>query len=115
MSFGAHREGGSCFSETISTKADVSRFASSTLQVFVTLLSTEYISMEYLIKQRWPASSQVLTLGQSGFILGEFTFRRAVSALADFTSSPKVLPLVPLSSVLLVICSVASGFTSDRL
>lgn len=29
-----------------------------TLQVLVTLMSTEYISLEYLIKQKWPAQSQ---------------------------------------------------------
>ena len=40
------------------------------LQMFVTLTSTTYISAETLIGEKWGGSSQVLTLGQSLFIVG---------------------------------------------
>jgi hypothetical protein len=40
------------------------------LQMFVTLTSTSYVSAEYLIQEKWGGSTQVVTLGQSLFILG---------------------------------------------
>jgi hypothetical protein len=40
------------------------------LQVFVTLTSTTYVSVEFLIMEKWPSSQQVVTLGQSMFIVG---------------------------------------------
>jgi hypothetical protein len=40
------------------------------LQVFVTLTSTTYVSVEYLIMEKWTSSTQVATLGQSLFIVG---------------------------------------------
>ncbi|ORY54988.1 major facilitator superfamily domain-containing protein [Leucosporidium creatinivorum] len=40
------------------------------LQVFVSMLSTEYVSVEFLIQERWGGSTQVVTLGQSMFIVG---------------------------------------------
>lgn len=40
------------------------------LQVFVCLPGTSYISIEPLIQQKWGGSTQVVTLGQSLFILG---------------------------------------------
>ena len=40
------------------------------LQMFVTLTSTTYLSAEYLIQAEWGGSTQVITLGQSLFILG---------------------------------------------
>jgi hypothetical protein len=40
------------------------------LQVFVCLPGTAYISIEPLIQQKWGGSVQVVTLGQSLFILG---------------------------------------------
>src|ERR1700759_4316491 len=40
------------------------------LQVFVTLTSTTYVSVEFLIEEKWTSSAQVATLGQSMFIVG---------------------------------------------
>ncbi|OCT44146.1 putative transporter [Cladophialophora carrionii] len=40
------------------------------LQVFVTLTSTSYVSVEFLIMEKWTSSAQVATLGQSMFIVG---------------------------------------------
>jgi hypothetical protein len=40
------------------------------LQMFVTLTSTTYISAEWMIKEKWGGSTQVVTLGQSLFIVG---------------------------------------------
>ena len=39
------------------------------LQVFVTLTSTSYVSVEYLIQAEYGGSTQVVTLGQSLFIV----------------------------------------------
>lgn len=38
--------------------------------MFVTILSTDYISVEFLIQEQWGGSTQVVTLGQSLFIVG---------------------------------------------
>jgi hypothetical protein len=40
------------------------------LQVFITITSTSYIGVEYLIQEKWGGSTQVVTLGQSLFIVG---------------------------------------------
>jgi len=40
------------------------------LQIFVTLTSTTYVSVEFLIMEKWTSSHQVATLGQSLFIMG---------------------------------------------
>lgn len=40
------------------------------LQLFVTLTSTTYVGAEYLIQLKFGGSSQVVTLGQSLFIVG---------------------------------------------
>lgn len=40
------------------------------LQVFVTLTSTTYVSVEFQIQEKFGGSTQVLTLGQSMFIVG---------------------------------------------
>lgn len=40
------------------------------LQIFVTLTSTTYVSVEFLIMEKWTSSHQVATLGQSLFIAG---------------------------------------------
>lgn len=40
------------------------------LQMFVTLTSTTYVSAEYIIQEKWGGSTQVVTLGQSLFIVG---------------------------------------------
>ena len=40
------------------------------LQVFVTLTSTSYVSAEFLIEEAFGGSTQVITLGQSLFIVG---------------------------------------------
>ena len=40
------------------------------LQVFVTITSTSYVSAEFLINAKFGGSTQVVTLGQSMFIVG---------------------------------------------
>jgi hypothetical protein len=40
------------------------------LQIFVTLTSTTYVSVEFLIKDKYGSTTQVITLGQSMFIVG---------------------------------------------
>jgi len=40
------------------------------LQMFVTLTSTTYLSAEWMIQEKWGGSTQVVTLGQSLFIVG---------------------------------------------
>lgn len=42
----------------------------SLLQVFVTMLSTDYVSVEFLVEERFGVNAQVATLGQSLFIIG---------------------------------------------
>jgi multidrug resistance protein len=53
------------------------------LQVFVTLTSTTYVSAEFLIQERFPASTQVITLGQSMFIVGNAVGPAFLGPLAD--------------------------------
>ncbi len=45
-------------------------FVYCSLQMFVTLTSTTYVSAEWLIQAQWGGSTQVVTLGQSLFIVG---------------------------------------------
>jgi hypothetical protein len=40
------------------------------LQVFVTLTSTTYVGVEFLIQEKYGSTTQVITLGQSMFIVG---------------------------------------------
>lgn len=40
------------------------------LQVFVSMTSTSYVSVEFLIEEHFGGSQQVITLGQSLFIVG---------------------------------------------
>lgn len=54
-----------------------------TLQSFVTLTSTTYVSAEFTIGLDFPASSQVLTLGQSLFILGTAVGPAFLGPLSD--------------------------------
>ncbi|KAF1350249.1 major facilitator superfamily domain-containing protein [Delphinella strobiligena] len=53
------------------------------LQSFVTITSTSYISAEYDIGLKFPASTQVITLGQSMFILGTAIGPIFLGPLAD--------------------------------
>ena len=53
------------------------------LQIFVTLTSTTYVSAEFLIQERFPASTQVITLGQSMFIVGNAVAPAFLGPLAD--------------------------------
>ncbi|KAG7813589.1 hypothetical protein KL921_001135 [Ogataea angusta] len=41
-----------------------------TLQTYVTLTSTSYVAIEFLVQERFGVSTQVSALGQSMFILG---------------------------------------------
>ncbi|EXJ89165.1 hypothetical protein A1O3_02229 [Capronia epimyces CBS 606.96] len=53
------------------------------LQVFVTLTSTTYVSVEFLIQEKWPSSAQVVTLGQSMFIIGTAVGPAFLGPLSD--------------------------------
>jgi multidrug resistance protein len=54
------------------------------LEVFVTLTSTTYVSVEFLIQEKWPCSQQVVTLGQSLFIIGTAVGPAFLGPLSDF-------------------------------
>jgi len=53
------------------------------LQVFVTLTSTTYVSVEFLIMEKWTSSTQVATLGQSMFIVGTAVGPAFLGPLSD--------------------------------
>lgn len=53
------------------------------LQVFVTLTSTTYVSVEYLIQEKFGGSTQVVTLGQSMFIIGTAVGPAFLGPLSD--------------------------------
>ena len=53
------------------------------LQVFVTLTSTTYVSVEFLIMEKWTSSVQVATLGQSMFIFGTAVGPAFLGPLSD--------------------------------
>jgi multidrug resistance protein len=54
------------------------------LEVFVTLTSTTYVSVEYLVQEKWPCTQQVVTLGQSMFIIGTAVGPAFLGPLSDF-------------------------------
>ncbi|MCJ1245526.1 hypothetical protein MMC30_002730 [Trapelia coarctata] len=53
------------------------------LQVFVTLTSTSYVSVEFLIAEQFGGSQQVITLGQSLFIVGNAVGPAFLGPLSD--------------------------------
>lgn len=53
------------------------------LQTFVTLTSTSYIGVEWIIEEKWFSSVQVTTLGQSMFILGTAVGPAFLGPLSD--------------------------------
>lgn len=53
------------------------------LQVFVTLTSTTYVSVEFEVQERFGGSTQVLTLGQSMFIVGNAIGPAFLGPLSD--------------------------------
>ncbi|KAF8333589.1 MFS multidrug transporter-like protein [Cantharellus anzutake] len=53
------------------------------LQTFVTLLSTDYLPVEFLIQEKWGGSTQVVTLGQSMFIIGTAVGPVVLGPLSD--------------------------------
>jgi MFS family permease len=53
------------------------------LQMFVTITSTSYIGAEYDIMQKWGGSTQVVTLGQSMFIVGNAVGPAFMGPLSD--------------------------------
>ncbi|KAK5048322.1 hypothetical protein LTR84_005992 [Exophiala bonariae] len=53
------------------------------LQIFVTLTSTTYVSVEFLIMEKWTSSQQVATLGQSMFIIGTAVGPAFLGPLSD--------------------------------
>lgn len=55
------------------------------LQVFVTLTSTSYLGVEWIVEEKWNASVQVATLGQSMFILGTAVGPAFLGPLSDIS------------------------------
>jgi len=53
------------------------------LQLFVTLTSTTYVSVEFLIEEKWGTGAQVTTLGQSMFIIGTAVGPAFLGPLSD--------------------------------
>lgn len=53
------------------------------LQVFVTITSTSYVSVEFLIAEKYGGSTQVITLGQSMFIVGNAVGPAFLGPLSD--------------------------------
>lgn len=53
------------------------------LQVFVTILSTSYISAEFLVAEQYGGSTQVIALGQSLFIVGTAVGPAFLGPLSD--------------------------------
>ncbi|KAG0650028.1 putative transporter [Hyphodiscus hymeniophilus] len=53
------------------------------LQLFVLMTSTSYLGIEFLIQERWGGSTQVVTLGQSMFILGNAVGPAFMGPLSD--------------------------------
>ncbi|KAK2626839.1 hypothetical protein QTJ16_004014 [Diplocarpon rosae] len=53
------------------------------LQVFVSLTSTTYVGAEYLIREKWGGSTQVVTLGQSLFVVGNAVGPAFMGPLSD--------------------------------
>ncbi|MCJ1421209.1 hypothetical protein MMC32_007571 [Xylographa parallela] len=53
------------------------------LQVFVTLTSTSYVAIEFLIQEQFGGSTQVVTLGQSLFIVGNAIGPAFLGPLSD--------------------------------
>jgi MFS family permease len=53
------------------------------LQVFVTLTSTTYVAVEYIVEERFGVNSQVATLGQSMFIIGTAVGPAFLGPLSD--------------------------------
>lgn len=53
------------------------------LQVFVTLTSTSYVAAEYILQEKYGASAQVTTLGQSLFIIGTAVGPSFLGPLSD--------------------------------
>ncbi|KAI9812927.1 MAG: hypothetical protein M1827_004445 [Pycnora praestabilis] len=53
------------------------------LQVFVTMTSTSYVSIEFLIQAKFGGSTQIVTLGQSMFIVGNAIGPAFLGPLSD--------------------------------
>jgi len=53
------------------------------LQMFVTLTSTTFVSIEFLVEEKWGTGPQVTTLGQSMFIVGTAVGPAFLGPLSD--------------------------------
>ncbi|KAL8283415.1 hypothetical protein RQP46_005825 [Phenoliferia psychrophenolica] len=84
------------------------------LQVFVTLLSTDYVSIEFLIQEKWGGTTQVVTLGQSLFIIGTAVGPAFLGPASDllgrkwlYVGAIVVYSLFNIGIALLALCNVA--------
>lgn len=53
------------------------------LQIFITLTSTTYVAVEYMVQERFNVNVQVATLGQSMFIIGDAVGPAFLGPLSD--------------------------------
>ena len=61
------------------------------LQIFVTLTSTTYVSVEFLIMEKWTTQAQVATLGQSMFIVGTAVGPAFLGEMNQGDGDPRVI------------------------
>jgi hypothetical protein len=93
-------------------------FLYCSLQVFVTLTSTTFVSAEYDIGITFPASTQVITLGQSMFVLGTAIGPAFLGPLADMGGRKWVyVASILLYAILNIvgICSSCLRVQADKL
>lgn len=81
------------------------------LQVFVTLTSTTYVSVEFLIMEKWTSSTQVATLGQSMFIVGTAVGPAFLGPLSDINGRKWVyVGSIALYAILNIGTALADNF-----
>jgi hypothetical protein len=61
------------------------------LQMFVTLTSTTFVSIEFLVEEKWGTGAQVTTLGQSMFIIGTAVGPAFLGARAKSCPQPSTI------------------------
>lgn len=81
------------------------------LEVFVTMTSTSWISVEYLIQARYGTSTQVTTLGQSMFIVGNAVGPAFLGPLSDISGRKYVYVCsILLYAILMIGVALARNF-----
>ncbi|CDK24868.1 unnamed protein product [Kuraishia capsulata CBS 1993] len=73
------------------------------LQVFVTLTSTSYLSVEWIVEERFNVGAQVATLGQSLFIIGTAVGPAVLGPMSDLGGRKWIYVV---SMVFYILCSI---------